>query len=115
MLREIYLRTACPERSILDFRFELAFQMILNELPGSIYNPEDFKKRKRSGKDCGYDWVSIHKFCGKWVGTVWIKVKQEYQQHLCPCRKNERHYCRCNKAVPYCSRCYAEHLLSVSM
>ena len=39
----------CPDRSILDFRSELAFQMILNELPGSISNPREFKKRKRSG------------------------------------------------------------------
>ena len=76
-----------PERSILDFRFELAFQMILNELPGSISNPEEFKKRKRSDEDCGYEWVSIPKFCGKWVGTGWRKVKQEYQQQLCLCEK----------------------------
>ena len=33
----------CPERSILDFRFELDFQMILNELPGSISNIYKFK------------------------------------------------------------------------
>ena len=29
-----------PERSILDFRFELAFRMILNEMPGSMSNPD---------------------------------------------------------------------------
>ena len=61
----------CPERSILDFRFELAFQIILNELPGRISNPEDLIKSKRSGEDCGHEWVSTPKFCGKWVGTGW--------------------------------------------
>ena len=68
----------CPESSILDFRFELAFQMILNELPGSISNPEYSKKRNRSGEECGHEWVSIPMFHGKWVGTGWRKVKQEY-------------------------------------
>ena len=66
----------CPERSIFDFRFELAFQMILNDLHGSISNPEELKNRKRVGKDCGNEWVSIPKFCGKWIGTEWRKVKQ---------------------------------------
>ena len=91
----------CPERSILDFRFELAFQMILNELPGSISNPEDFKKRKRCGNYFGHERASIPKFCGKWVRTGWRKVKQEYKQQLCSCGKKTRHYCRFNKAVPY--------------
>ena len=59
----------CPERSILDFRFELDFHIILNELHGSISNPEDFKNRNSGGEDCGHEWVSIPKFCGKWVGT----------------------------------------------
>ena len=73
----------CPESLILDLRFELAFHMILKDLPGIIYNPDEFKKRKRRGEDCGHEWVSIPKFCGKWVGTGWRKVKQEYQQQLC--------------------------------
>ena len=51
----------CPEILILDFRFELAFKMILNELPGSILKPEEFKKSKRSGEDCGNECVSIPK------------------------------------------------------
>ena len=55
--------------------------MIPNELPGNISNPEEFKKRKRSDEDCG------PKFYGKWVGTGWGKVKQEYQQQLCSCKK----------------------------
>ena len=29
----------CPERSTLDLRFELSFQMIINEINGSISNP----------------------------------------------------------------------------
>ena len=33
----------CLKRSILDFRLELSFLMILNGMPGSFYNPEDFK------------------------------------------------------------------------
>ena len=102
-----------PERSILDSGFELAFQMILNELPGSISNPEEFKKMKRSGEDCGHEWVSIPKFCGTSVGNVWRKVNQEYQQQLCSCGKKTRQYRRCNKTVPYYSICYAEHPLSV--
>ena len=52
----------CPERSILDFRFELAFQMILNDLHGNISNPEESKNRKRGDTDCGNEWVSIPKF-----------------------------------------------------
>ena len=104
----------CPERSILDLRFELSFHVILNELPGIISNPEEFKKRKRSGKDCGHDWVSIYKLCGKWVGTGWIKVKQEYQQQLGPCGKKTRHYFICNKSVTHFYRCYADDLLIVS-
>ena len=40
----------CPERSILGFRFELDFHMVLNDLPGSISNPEEFKKSNRSGE-----------------------------------------------------------------
>ena len=63
----------CPEMSILDFGFELAVQMILNDLSGIISNPEEFKNRKGNGKYCGNDWVSIPKFCVKWVGTGWIK------------------------------------------
>ena len=43
--------------------------MILNELPGSISKPEEFKKRKSSDEDCGHEWVYITKFYGKWVGT----------------------------------------------
>ena len=88
--------------------------MILNELPGSIYKPEDFKKRKRGVEDCGHDWVSIPRFCVKFVVTIWIKVNQEYQKQLCSCGKNTRNYCRYNKAVPYFYRCYTEHLLSFS-
>ena len=65
-----------PERSILDFMFELAFQMMINYIPIRISNPEEFKKRKRSGEYCGNEWVSIPKFCGKWFGTEWRKVKQ---------------------------------------
>ena len=65
----------CPEKSILNFRFELAFQIILNELSGSISNTEEIKNRKKSVKYCGHEWVSIPKFCGKWVGTGLIKVK----------------------------------------
>ena len=61
--------------------------MILNELPGSISKPYEFKKRESSGKDFGHEWVSIPKFCGKLVRTGWIKVKQEYQQQLFLCRK----------------------------
>ena len=38
--------------------------MILNELPGSISKPEEFKKRKMSGENCGNQWVSIPKFYG---------------------------------------------------
>ena len=72
-----------PERSILDFRFELAFYMILNDLSVIISNPEESKKRKRSGKDYGHEWIFIPKLCGKWVGTGWRKVNQEYQQQLC--------------------------------
>ena len=40
-----------PESSILDFGFELAFWMILNDLTGSISNPEELKIRKRIGED----------------------------------------------------------------
>ena len=61
--------------------------MILNELPGSISKPDEFKKRDRSGEDCGHEWVSIPKFCGKLVRTGCIKVKQEYQQQIFLCRK----------------------------
>ena len=89
-----------PERSILDLRFELTFQMILNELPGSISNPEELKNKNRSGEDCRNEWVSIPMFCEKWVRTGWRKVKQEYQQQLCPCRNKTRNYCTCNKATP---------------
>ena len=78
----------CPERLILDFRFELAFRMILNEMPGNISNPGQFKKINKSGDYCRREWVSIPKFCGKWVGNGWIKVNQEYQQQMCPCQKN---------------------------
>ena len=89
-----------PESTIIDFRLELYFQMILNDTTGSTSNPEEFKNRKRSGKDCGHKWVSIPRFCGKWVWNRWRKVKQEYQQQICLCGKNTRRYCRCNKAVP---------------
>ena len=65
-----------PKRSILDSRFELASQMIINELHGSISNPAEFKNRKRGSKDCGHEWLSIPKFCVKWIGTGWRKVKQ---------------------------------------
>ena len=82
----------CPESSILDFSFELAFQMILNDLPGIISNPEEFKNRKRHGEDCGHEWVSIPKFCRIWVGTRWIKVNKEYQQQLRSCGKKTRHF-----------------------
>ena len=75
--------------------------MILNELLGIIYYPEEFKNRKNSGKDFGHEWVSIPTFCGKWFGTGWRKVKQEYQQHICSCGKKTQHYCSCNKAVNY--------------
>ena len=47
----------CPERSILDSRFELAFQMILNELPGRISNPEEFKKEEEQ-------WLGIWSCAG---------------------------------------------------
>ena len=36
----------CLERSILDFRFELDFQIMLNDLPGSIYNLISSKRRR---------------------------------------------------------------------
>ena len=88
--------------------------MILNDLPGIISKPGELKRRKRSGEDCGNEWVSIPKFCGKLVGTGWIKVKQEYQQQLCSCVRKTRHYFRCNKDVPYFYGCCAEHLLSVT-
>ena len=104
----------CHETSTLDFRFESSFQMILNDLLESISNHGEFKNRKRSGQDCGHEQLSIPKFCGKWVGDVWRKVKQEYQKKLCVCGKNTRHYCGCNKALLYCSKCYEEHILSVS-
>ena len=83
-------------RSVIAFRFELAFQMILNYLPRSIYKLEEFKNRKRIGEDCGHEWVYIPKFCVNWVGTVWIKVNQEYQQQLCLYKINIRRYFRCN-------------------
>ena len=88
--------------------------MILNDMHERISKTEELKNSKRSGKDCGCEWVSIPKFCGKWVGTGWRKVNQEYQQQLRLCRKKTRHYCRYNKAVIYCSGCYTEHLLSIS-
>ena len=62
--------------SILGFRFESAFQMLLIEMPVSIYNHEEFKKRKISGNDYGHEWVFIPKFCGKWVVIGLKKVNQ---------------------------------------
>ena len=76
--------------------------MILNNIPVCISNSEEFKKTKRSGDDCGNEWVSIPKFYGKWVGTGWRKVKKEYQEQLCLCEKKKRHYCRFNKDLHYC-------------
>ena len=38
------------------------YKLILNEMSGSISNPEEFKKRNISGKDFGHDWV--------WEGRV---------------------------------------------
>ena len=87
--------------------------MILNELPGIIYSPENFKKRKRSGEDCGHEWVSISKFCE--MG----QDQMEKSESVVPttailCGKNTRNYCGFNKAAPYCYICYAEHILGVS-
>ena len=39
--------------------------MILNELPGSISNIEEFKERNMSDEDCGNKRVSIPKLCEK--------------------------------------------------
>ena len=30
--------------------------MILNKIPGRVYNPEEFKKWKMSVEECGHEW-----------------------------------------------------------
>ena len=99
-----------PPELVLDFRRDLANEMLTNTLGMPMEPGRGLTTRARrsvSASDGTYRFKEHPLNTTKWLGTSWKHTKDPFQKTVCSgvgCKSRCWTYCACNKAACLCSR-----------